>query len=157
MSDVIFIIGVNTHAYLLTKSNMADVGPIGKVIFFVSYTILTCNTSNVTNFGMKNSFLMLFHHWRSIHMLIYLPNPIWRPSAILEKSSSLFLTPFSRVIPLILLILVCRIHFRCYFIIGVNTHAYLLTKSNFGHIGIVIFVSYTIFTCSTSKVTNFGM
>ena len=31
-------------------------------------------------------------------MLIYSPNLIWRPSAILEKSSSLFLTPFSRVL-----------------------------------------------------------
>jgi len=127
---------------------------------FLTYIIFMCNSFNVTNFGMQNSFLMLFSSLGSIHMLSYLPNPIWRPSAILEKSSSLFLTPFSRVIPLMLLILVCGIHFWCYFIIGVNTHAYLLTKSNMaavGHIGIVIFVSYTIFTCSTSKVTNFGM
>src|SRR6218665_1600740 len=106
ISDAIFIIGVNTHAYLLTKSTMAAVGNIGKAIFVVSYTIFTCDTSNFINFGMQNSFLKLF--------------------------SSL----------------------------GVNTHAYLLTKYNMavvGHIGIVIFVSYTIFTCSTSKVTNFGM
>src|SRR6218665_4153459 len=104
MSDVMFIIGVNTYAYLLTKSNMAAVGHIGKVIFFVSYTILTFNTSNVTNFGMQNSLMMLFHHW--------------------------------------------------------GQYTCLFTKSNraaVSHIGIVIFVSYNIFTCKTSKVINFGM
>src|SRR6218665_3410747 len=96
---------------------MAAVGHIGKVIFFVSYAIFTCNTSNITNLGMPNSFLMLLLSLGSIHMLIYLPNPIWRLLAILDKSSSLFLTPFSHVglIHLMLLILVCRIHFWCYF------------------------------------------
>ena len=41
---------------------MADIGHIENVIFFVSYTIFTCNTSNITNFGfgVQNSFLMLF-------------------------------------------------------------------------------------------------
>src|SRR6218665_1727823 len=99
---------------------MAAVDHIGKVVFFVSYTIFTCDTANVTDFGMHNSFLMLFSSLTSIHMLIYLPNLIWRPSAILKKSSSLFLTPFSRVIPLMLLILVCRIQFiyDLIFIIG---------------------------------------
>src|SRR6218665_3350338 len=51
-SYVIFIIGVNFHAYLRSKSSMAAVGHIGKVIFFVPYSIFTCNTSIVTNFGM---------------------------------------------------------------------------------------------------------
>src|SRR6218665_330408 len=44
-------LAVSIHAHLLTKSNMAAVGHIEKVIFFVSYTIFTCSTSNVTNFG----------------------------------------------------------------------------------------------------------
>src|SRR6218665_1155994 len=70
---------------------------------------------NITHFGMQNSFLMLFSSLGSIRMLIYLPNLLWQPSAILEKPSSLFLTPFSRVIRPILLILVCRIHFLNYF------------------------------------------
>src|SRR5688572_627 len=39
------------------------------------------------------------------------PNPIWPPSAILENSSYLFLTVYARVIHLMLLISVCRIHF----------------------------------------------
>jgi len=44
--------GVNIHAYLIAISSMAAVGHIDKVIFFVSYTIFMCSTSNVTNFGM---------------------------------------------------------------------------------------------------------
>ena len=39
------------------------------------------------------------------------PNPIWPPSAILKNSTFLFLTVYARVIPLMLLISVCRIHF----------------------------------------------
>ena len=92
-------------------------------ILVMSYSLLLTPFSRViplillsiTHFGMQNSFLMLFSSLGSIHMLIYLPNPKWRPSAILEKSSSLFLIPFSRVAPLRLLILVCRIHLWCYF------------------------------------------
>src|SRR6218665_1025183 len=92
---------------------------------------------------------MLFSSLGSLHMLIYLPNPIWRLSAIWDKSSSLFLTPFSHVglIHLMLLILVCRIHFWCYF------HHWgqysclltLLTKSNLAAVGdirkLIFFVS----------------
>src|SRR6218665_1415407 len=91
-------------ACLLTKSNMAAIGHIGKVSLFVSYTYI------FNDFGIHNSFLMSCSSLGSIFMLTDLPNPIWRLSAILEKSSSLFLTPFSRAIPLVLLILVCRIH-----------------------------------------------
>src|SRR6218665_3027921 len=100
---------VNFYASLLTKSNMAAVSHFGKVFLFVSYTYI------VNDFGTQNSFLMLFSSLGLIFMLTYVPNLIWRPSAILEKSSSLILTPFSRVIPLLLLILVCKINFLYYF------------------------------------------
>src|SRR6218665_1748225 len=96
---------INFYASSLTKSNMAAVGHFGKVFFFVSYSYI------VTDFGTQNSFLMLFSSLGLIFMLSYLPYPIWRPSAILEKSSSLFLAPFSREILLLFLILACRIHF----------------------------------------------
>src|SRR6218665_2359216 len=75
-----------------------------KSLLFVSYTYI------VNDFGTQNSFLMLFSSLGLIFMLTYVPNPISRPSAILEKSSSLFLAPFSRAIPLLLLILACKIH-----------------------------------------------
>src|SRR6218665_680860 len=78
-------------------------------LLFVAYTYI------VNDFGTQNSFFMLFSSLGLIFILTYIPNPIWRPSAILEKSSSLVLTPFSCAIPLLLLILACRIHFWCYF------------------------------------------
>jgi len=87
---------------------MPTVGHFGKV-FFVSYSYIIVN-----DFGTHNAFLMLLSSLGLIFMLTYVPNPIWRPSAILEKSSFI-LTPFSHVIPLMLLILVCRIHFWYYF------------------------------------------
>src|SRR6218665_513959 len=40
-------------------------------------------------------------------MFVYFPKPRWRPLAVFENSSCLFLTN--------LMILVCRIHFCCYF------------------------------------------
>src|SRR6218665_3289241 len=79
--------------------------PFWKSLLFVSYTYI------VNDFGTQNSFIMLFSSLGLIFMLTYVSNPIWRPSAILEKSSSLILTPFAHVIPLMLLMLVCRIHF----------------------------------------------
>src|SRR6218665_3321273 len=45
-------------------------------------------------------------------------NPIWRPSAILGKLSFLFFTSHGLVIPLMLLILVRRIHFDIIITIG---------------------------------------
>src|SRR6218665_3116242 len=95
----------NFYASLLTKSNMAAVGHFEKVFLFVSYSYI------INDFGAQVSFLMLFSSLGLIFMRSYVPNPIFRTSAILEKSSSLFLTPFSRVIPLLLLIFACRIHF----------------------------------------------
>src|SRR6218665_3220013 len=95
----------NFYASLLTKSNMAAVRHFGKVFLFVSYTYM------VSDFGTQNSSLMIFSSLGLIFMLTYVPNPVWRTSAILEKLSSLFLAPFSRAIPLLLLILACRIHF----------------------------------------------
>src|SRR6218665_717964 len=95
----------NFYASLLTKSNMAAVGHFGKVLLFVTYSYI------FNDFGTRNSFLMLFLSLGLIFMLIYVPNPIWRTSAMLEKSSSLFHAPFSRAIPLLLLIVACRIHF----------------------------------------------
>src|SRR6218665_1164200 len=95
----------NFYASLLTKSNMAAVGHFGKVFLFVSYSYI------VNDFGTQNLFLMLFSSLGLICMLSYVPNPIWRTSAIFEKSSSLFLAPFSRAIPLLLLNFACRIHF----------------------------------------------
>src|SRR6218665_196185 len=92
----------NFYASLLTISNMAAVGHFGKVFVFVSYSY------NVHDFGTQNSFLMLFSSFGLIFMLTYVPNPILRTSAMLEKSSSSFLAPFSRAIPLLLLILACR-------------------------------------------------
>src|SRR6218665_1999583 len=92
-------------ASLLTKSNMAAGGHFGKIFLFVSYNYI------VNDFGTQNSFLMLFSSFGLIFMLTFVPNPIWRTSAMLGKSSSLFLAPFSRAIPLLLLILACRIHF----------------------------------------------
>src|SRR6218665_2042065 len=86
---------INFYASLLTRSN----------IFFVSYTYI------VNDFGTQNAFLMLFSLLGLIFMLTYVLNPIWRTSAILGKSSSLFLSPLSLAIPLLLLILACRIHF----------------------------------------------
>src|SRR6218665_3687038 len=87
-------------------------------------------------------------------MLAYLPNPIWRPSAILEKSCFFFLTP------IFLMILVHGTLFYVIFIIGVNFHANLRSKSNMadvGHVGkVIFFVPCTIFTCNTSTVTNCG-
>src|SRR6218665_1222631 len=99
----------NFYASLLTKSNMAVVRHFGKVFLSISYSYV------VNDFGTQNSFLMSFSSFGLMFMLTYVPNPIWRPSAILEKSSSLFLAPFAHVIPLMLLILVCRINFCCYF------------------------------------------
>src|SRR6218665_3228039 len=96
---------INFYASLLTKSNLTAVGHFGKVFFFVSYCYI------VTDFGTQNSFLMLFSSLGLIFMLSYVPYPIWRPSAILEKSSSLFRSSFSREILLLFLILACRIHF----------------------------------------------
>src|SRR6218665_3247157 len=96
---------INFYASLLTKSNMAAVEHFGKVFFFVSYTYI------VNDFGTQNSFLMSFSSLVLIFMLTYVPNPIWRMSAILEKSFSLSLAPFSRAIPLLFLIFACRIHF----------------------------------------------
>src|SRR6218665_3451672 len=93
---------INFYVSLLTKSNMAAVGHFGKVFFFVSYSYI------VYDFGTQNSFLMSFG---LIFILTYVPNPIWRPSAILEKSFSLFLAPFPPAILLLLLILARRIHF----------------------------------------------
>src|SRR6218665_457198 len=90
----------NFYASLLTISNMAAVGHFGKVFVFVSYSY------NVHDFGTQNSFLMLFSSFGLIFMLSYVPNPIWRPSAILE---------------------------------------------------VIFFVPYSIFTCNTSIITNFGM
>src|SRR6218665_4218375 len=92
----------NFYASLLTISNMAAVGHFGKVFVFVSYSY------NVHDFGTQNSFLMLFSSFGLIFMLTYVPNPIWRPAALLGKSSSLFLTPFFRAISLLLLIFACR-------------------------------------------------
>src|SRR6218665_2894597 len=95
----------NFYPSLLTKSNMAAVGHFWKGLFFVIF-------SNIFNdFGTRNSFLMLCSSLGLIFMLTYVPNPIWRTSAMLEKSSSLFLAPFSRAIPLLLLIVAGRIHF----------------------------------------------
>ena len=99
---------INFYTSLLTKFNMAGVGHFGKVFFFVSYTYI------VNDFGKQNSFLMSLSSLGLLFIFTYVPNPIWRPSAILEKSSSLFLAPFSRAIPLLLLIVACRIHFCCY-------------------------------------------
>src|SRR6218665_2161804 len=95
----------NFYASLLTKSNMAAVRHLGKVFFSVSFSYI------VYEFGTQNSFLTLFSSLGLIFMLTYAPNPIWRPSAILEKSSPMFLAPFSRAIPLLFLILACRIQF----------------------------------------------
>src|SRR6218665_415345 len=95
----------NFNASLLTKSNYGAVRHFGKVFFSVSYSYI------VNDFGTQNSFLMSSSSLGLIFMLTYAPNPIWWPSAILEKSSPLILAPFSHVIPLMLLILVCRIHF----------------------------------------------
>src|SRR6218665_1658877 len=81
---------INFYASLLTKSNMPTVGHFGKV-FFVSYSYIIVN-----DFGTHNAFLMLLSSLGLIFMLTYVPNPIWRPSAILEKSSFI-LTPFSHV------------------------------------------------------------
>jgi len=46
-------------------------------------------------------------------MLSYLPNPIWRKSAIFEKSASFLITAVSRLagLPHVLVILVCGITF----------------------------------------------
>ena len=33
-------------------ANMVAVDHIGKFVFFVSYTIFNCNTSNMTDFGL---------------------------------------------------------------------------------------------------------
>src|SRR6218665_806518 len=104
-------LGLNFHAYLHSKSNMAAVGHIGKVIFFVSYSIFTSIPQLLLILACRVHFQCYFYRW-GVHFYAYiLTNLIWRPLAILEKSSSLILTPFSCVIPLLLLILVCRIHF----------------------------------------------
>src|SRR6218665_603966 len=95
----------NFYASLLTKSNMAARGHFVKFLFFVTYSYI------VNDFGTRNSFLMLFSSLGLIFMLTYIPNPIWRTSAMLEKSSSLFLAPFLPAIPLFLLIFACKIHF----------------------------------------------
>src|SRR6218665_1893205 len=95
----------NFYASLLTKSNMAAVGHFEKIFLIVSYTYF------VNDFGTQSSFLMLFSSLGLIFMLTYVLNPIWRTTALLEKSSSLFLAPFSRAIPLLLLIFASRLHF----------------------------------------------
>src|SRR6218665_49603 len=89
---------ISRPSAVLEKSSSLFLTPILFVILV--YQIYFCN---------------YFHHWGQFSCFIYLPNPKQRPSTILEKSSSLFLTPLSHAIHLMLLILVCRIHFLCYF------------------------------------------
>ena|SRR6218665_1486835 len=123
---------ITFYASLLTKSNMAAVGHFGKVFLLFLKPILLMILIH------RTLFLCYFHHLGLIFMLTYVPNLIWRPSAILEKSSSLFLALFSRAIPLLLLIWHVEFISNVIFIVGVHFYAYILTNPIW-HIGKVIF------------------
>src|SRR6218665_13187 len=64
---------------------MAAVGHIGKAIFFDPYAIFTYNTSIVTNFGMQNSFLILFSSLEIIFSLNGQDNNV-----VVQRSSQAF-------------------------------------------------------------------